>query len=390
MTAYSDNLRIPHLGQNIAQPEIPENTAKDIIDSFLSNTYTIDAVDNLDIVISHTDSITGATDWQSFFIEITDDSDNMLSARTVTLPDNARPYIFKNNTNSGTGGVVLTFKTTSGTGFTVAAGSNAYGYSDGTNLELLEFIASGAGTTLESNTDTETGYGTDGQALITNGVDFFTYQDIISAIGESTDIPAGYGTNGQVLVTNGTDAFTYTDLISSIGASSDITAGYGTVGQVIVTNGADAFTYEDFVTGVTLEGPNAITDEDGVDYGFLYTGTADISFATDATIGTGMMYGTQGFVAINTDIEFFNIDPSISETLMLGANTKVTHADASVTTLNNPEWIAQNAQRTADIALKNTMDINFAIETLAKASKLTLTAVGAETGAGEYTFVIAP
>jgi len=137
MTTYSDNLRIPHLDQNVAQPEIPENTAKNIIDNILSNVYQYSPnatdVTNTYVTITHSDSVTAATNWQSFMIEILEGSD-MGQDFPVNLPTNPRPYIFKNSTS-----YIITFKTLAGTGFTLASGSNAYAFSDGINIEKLEF-----------------------------------------------------------------------------------------------------------------------------------------------------------------------------------------------------------------------------------------------------------
>jgi len=133
MTTYTDNLRIPHLDQNVAQPEIPENTAKNIIDQALTGIYTFDTVDDNDIVISHTDDPTQPTDWQNFMFEINEVVD-LTTSKTVTLPDTARTYIFRNSTDQ-----VLEFKTTSGTGFNLNPTLTAYAYSDGTNMQKITF-----------------------------------------------------------------------------------------------------------------------------------------------------------------------------------------------------------------------------------------------------------
>ncbi|RLD08598.1 MAG: hypothetical protein DRI65_01810 [Chloroflexota bacterium] len=153
MTTYSDNLRIPHLDQNVAQPEVPENTAKNIIDSILSNVYILQTVDANDITISHTDSVVDSTDWQSFMIEIRDSGAYLTDAINVNLPDNPRPYVFKNSTSYS-----VNFKTTGGTGVTLTAGSNAYCFSDGVNIVRLEFAATGAGADFLTLNDTPISY----------------------------------------------------------------------------------------------------------------------------------------------------------------------------------------------------------------------------------------
>lgn len=367
MTIYSDNLRIPHLDQNVAQPEIPENTAKDIIDQILSGRFTTDFITDADITITHSDSTTSASDWQNAILNFTS-SVALTGTRNVILPDNQRVYIIENNT-----GYSIQFKTLNGTGVTLVDGNNVFCYSDGVDIIRLDFIATGLGTTLESLQDTSTGYGNSGQALISDGIGSYTLEDLVADIGLSSDVTPGYGSNGQVLVTNGVDFFSYADISTNFIGLTDVDeTGYqpGDAGKAVVVNQAEDG-LEFGIAGITLEGPNEITDESGTAYGTIFTGDAAINFSTDVTTGTGLMYGTQGLVGINTNIEFFKVDPTNNVTELLGANTEVTHADASVTTLNNPEWIAQNAQRTADLALKNSLDVNLIVETLSKAATLT-------------------
>ncbi|MCP3899120.1 MAG: hypothetical protein GY707_05235 [Desulfobacteraceae bacterium] len=195
MTTYSDNLRIPHLDQNVAQPEIPENTAKNIIDNILSNVYQYspDATDvsNGYVEITHSDSVVGATNWQSFMIEILEGVD-MTTNFEVRLPINPRPYIFKNSTS-----YTITFKTITGAGFPLASGSNAYGFSDGANIEKLEFSASGDGTTLESLNDTPSGYGTATSVLLSNGADSFAFYDISNKLDKTGGTISDYGETAQ-------------------------------------------------------------------------------------------------------------------------------------------------------------------------------------------------
>jgi len=134
MTTYTNNIRIPYLDQNVAQPEVPENTAKNIIDQMFSNIYTVNATSDSDIDITQTDDPTAPTDWQSFMIKITDTGSLFTGERNVSLPNYQRSYIFMNSTLQN-----LTFKTSSGTGFKIAAGTTAYAYSDGVNMSIIEF-----------------------------------------------------------------------------------------------------------------------------------------------------------------------------------------------------------------------------------------------------------
>lgn len=197
MTTYSNNFRIPHLDQNVAQPEIPENTAKNIIDNILSNVYTYNItstdVSNGYVNITHTDDPTQPTDWQSFMIKITDTGVLLTGQIDIKFPDNARPYIFVNNTSKS-----LNFKTTSGTGFVIASGNNAYAFSDGTNISKLEFAASGSGTTIEGMSDTPSGYGSANDVLISNGSSFF-YYSLDNKLNKTGGTISNYGEVSQTV-----------------------------------------------------------------------------------------------------------------------------------------------------------------------------------------------
>lgn len=172
MTDYTTNLSIPLLDQNVAEPEIPENTAKDIIDKILSGRYTWDFASDADITITHTQDPTAATPWQNGIFNFTS-SVALTGTRNVILPDNQRTYIIENNT-----GYAIQFKTSAGTGITIADGQNFFGFCDGTDILRLNFIASGSNTLLEAMTDTPSGYGSLNNVLISNGTDAFTYYDL--------------------------------------------------------------------------------------------------------------------------------------------------------------------------------------------------------------------
>ena len=54
MTTWTTNLEIPHLDQNVAQPEIPENEAKDIIDAALGGILTKNLGDGVNYTLDDT------------------------------------------------------------------------------------------------------------------------------------------------------------------------------------------------------------------------------------------------------------------------------------------------------------------------------------------------
>ena len=211
MPTYTSNYRIPHLDQNTGQPEIPENTAKDIIDGVLSGVYTYNItatdVSNGYVTISHTDSLYSKTDWHSFIFNITDTGTLLTTDIDIVFPNNSRPYIFKNNTL-----FTLTYKTTGGTGTVLGQGRNAYMFSDGTNMELLEFLVVGAGTTYETLTDITTFSGNALKLPMVNASeDTMIYYDIIAALALKLDHTGGtvtdYGETAQS-VTSSSNAMT--------------------------------------------------------------------------------------------------------------------------------------------------------------------------------------
>jgi len=196
MTVYSNNLRIPHLDQNVASPEIPENTAKDIIDSVMTNIYTIETVDEFDITITHTDSTTTTDDWQSFVFDVKDTGTFLTGSINVILPDNTRPYIFRNSTAYS-----ITFKTATG-GFSLVGGGNAYAYCNGTTIERLEFSSGGEFAGLS---DTPNDYVTDtgaGWAPVINGaqdgLEWFDLTTLPSTFKDLDDTPTDYTTDTGV------------------------------------------------------------------------------------------------------------------------------------------------------------------------------------------------
>jgi len=193
MTIYSDNLRIPHLDQNAVQPEIPENTAKYIIDQILTKVYSLETVDDQDIIITHSDSAISASNWQSFIFEIKDTGLFLTAAINIILPNNERPYIFKNSTVYN-----LTFKTSSGSGFQLNPSQNAYAFCNGVDIEKLEFAASGAGSTFDSLNDTPVNK-TNGSFAKANGSNIIWY-DLQTDLDEKLDHTGGTLTNyGETL-----------------------------------------------------------------------------------------------------------------------------------------------------------------------------------------------
>ena len=166
MTTYTGNYRIPHLDQNIAQPEIPENTAKEIIDSVLGGSFTYNIESDADYTFVQTDDPTQVTDLQNWIIEITDTNIILTGSVSIILPNNTRQYVFKNSTSYH-----LTFKVSGQTGEILAPDHKMLTYCNGTDIEKIEFIPDTIGTTFISLTDTPSDFTTNtgiGWVLVVN------------------------------------------------------------------------------------------------------------------------------------------------------------------------------------------------------------------------------
>ena len=190
MTTYTDNYRIPHLDQNIAQPEVPENTAKEIIDRIMGGKYTYNFTADADYSIPHVDDPTQPTDWQNGLIEITDTGVLLTATRSIILPNNTRTYIFINNTAQS-----ITFKVSGQTGATLNSGENMYAICNGTDIIRMNFIITGAGTTYLGMTDTPSSYtGEYGSVPIVNvGENALEWYDLSAKLNSSGGTITNYG-----------------------------------------------------------------------------------------------------------------------------------------------------------------------------------------------------
>lgn len=127
-------LEIPYLGQNVAQPEVPENEAKDIIDAAICGQLTIDV--NADTAYTLDDtSLTYPQEWQYGILIITNTGTANTGTVNVIVPDGLKmKYVLVNDTGST---FAIQLKTTTGTGITVPDGSIYQMYSDGTNVRRI-------------------------------------------------------------------------------------------------------------------------------------------------------------------------------------------------------------------------------------------------------------
>jgi len=128
------NLEMPYLEQNVAQPEVPENEVKDIVDAAICGIYTIPMLDGnftLDD-LSLTDTASYPRKWQYGILVI---SNPHTAETTLTLEDDKKMiYIIDNTT-----GWNIIFKTASEpTGVDIPDGVVYQVYSDGSNIKRVE------------------------------------------------------------------------------------------------------------------------------------------------------------------------------------------------------------------------------------------------------------
>jgi len=130
MTATA-NLRIDYLEQNVAQPEVPENEAKDVIDASicgqLTKTLTVDT--DYVLKITNTDGTTTFPhEWQHGILII--NGSNTVGVNLILLDGYKMRYVVENNT-----GQDLTFKTATGTVNVIIPDASIYEvYSNGTDI----------------------------------------------------------------------------------------------------------------------------------------------------------------------------------------------------------------------------------------------------------------
>ena len=127
-------LKIPYLGQNIAQPEIPENEFKDIVDASICGQLILDI--NADTAYTLDDtSLTYPQEWQYGILIITNTGTTNTGIVDIIVPDGLKmKYVLDNKTGST---FAIQLKTTTGTGISVPDGSIYQMYSDGTNIRRI-------------------------------------------------------------------------------------------------------------------------------------------------------------------------------------------------------------------------------------------------------------
>jgi len=129
MTTYTDNLDVPHLGQNVAQPEVPVNESMDIFDAAIAGVYNVPMTPDTTYLLDDT-SLTYPQEWHNGILII--DAVNTISTQ-LHLPDGRKMrYVLDNRT-----GFDIVFKTVTGTGVTVPSSGIYSMYSDGINIARI-------------------------------------------------------------------------------------------------------------------------------------------------------------------------------------------------------------------------------------------------------------
>jgi len=121
------NLGAPALPANAASPEVVVNTNDDLLDHAINSHLTINFASDADLTLSTTGAY--PRQWQNRFINITDTSVFLTTARNVIVPVNEKNTVFKNSTAQ-----TLTIKPAAGTGVAITAGSVTQVQCDGTNV----------------------------------------------------------------------------------------------------------------------------------------------------------------------------------------------------------------------------------------------------------------
>ena len=187
MTTWTTNLEVPHLDQNVAQPEIPENVAKDIFDAIFAGKYTTDLPADADYTYIYVADPKLAQNWHNFVQEFTDTGFPLTATRKITFPINNRPYLLINNTDQTLDFEIVGQSTPISL---VNGGANMYCYSDGTDLIKFEFAADP--TTLLSLTDTPGTY--DNTKILRSTAAGTEWYDIVTDLATKLNHTSGTAT----------------------------------------------------------------------------------------------------------------------------------------------------------------------------------------------------
>lgn len=134
MTTYTANLDVPHLGQNVAQPEIPVNESMDIFDAAIAGQLNINIDSDASFTLDDT-SLTYPQDWQYGILTIHNLGPSNTGVVDVIIPDGKNnQYVLANDTGSG---FDVQLKTASGTGVLVPDGSIYKMFCDGVNVRRI-------------------------------------------------------------------------------------------------------------------------------------------------------------------------------------------------------------------------------------------------------------
>lgn len=132
MTTYTNNLLVPHLGQNVAQPETPVNEAMDIFDASVAGQLTVDVNADTNYTLD-VNSITYPQEWQYGTLIITNTGITNTAQVDLILPDTYKmKYTLDNRTGSTFSIRLIT--TTGPIGVSVPDGSIYSMYSDGIDV----------------------------------------------------------------------------------------------------------------------------------------------------------------------------------------------------------------------------------------------------------------
>ena len=131
MTTYTTHLIVPHLGQNVAEPEIPVNEMMNIFDAAICGQLSMTAAGMIDDDYTLDDtSLSYPQEWQYGILL----ADYTCSAgRSIFVPDGKKMKYVLDNTSSQT----ITLITESGNGIAVPNGSIYHLYSDGIDIKRI-------------------------------------------------------------------------------------------------------------------------------------------------------------------------------------------------------------------------------------------------------------
>lgn len=249
------------------------------------------------------------------------------AARNVICPSSQKVYIVKNTT---TGGFAITIKTSGGTGVSVANGTTALVYCDGTNVELAANVNDTTDPTFTGNISL------DGAVVVNDSgadKDFRVEGDgdanLLFTDASTDQVGIGTNTPGSKLDVKGTlrlsgSSSGYVGLAPASAAGSTtyiLPTADGTSGQVLKTDGSGVLSWITPSAGISTSSPNTFTALQTFDGSTSVLALALKNAAEKSTVSATAATGTINFDVTTQSVLYYTTNASGNFTINFRASS---------------------------------------------------------------------